>query len=182
MPRLMVQRTTPLLALLLAAALVAGCGSSKKSNTTSSSTSTPTTAAVAPSPAPLTAAQYKAKLAEFSKREDKVHGLVDKVMGAKHKTVLAIRIALTVFANDQQAFGDQVAAITPPKDATAANALLARGAHDTASELRPLLAKLAKVKSVKAALALIGGSPPKGGAEVDRALGKLKKLGYTKGS
>ena len=180
----MVQRNTSALALLLVAAvLIAGCGSAKKSTTSASSTSTPTTtAAVAPSSAPLTAAQYRAKLAEFSRREDKVHGLVDKVMGAKKKTVLAIRIALTVFANDQQSFGDQVAAITPPKNATKANALLARGAHDTANELRPLLAKLAKVKSVGAAMALIGKGAPKGGAEVDRALGKLKKLGYTKGS
>jgi len=184
MPRLMVQRTTPLLAVLLTAAVFLGaCGSSKKSNTSVSSTSAPTTtAAVALSSGPLTAAQYKAKLAEFSRREDKVHGLVDKVMGAKKKTVLAIRVVLTVFANDQQSFGDQVAAITPPNDAKAANALLARGAHDTATELRPLLAKLANVKSVNAAMALISKGAPKGGAEVDRALGKLKKLGYTKGS
>ena len=80
--------------------------------------------------------------------------------------------------------GDQVAALKPPKNAEAANALLARGEHDTATATRTVLPQLAKLKSVKAALSLLNKTQgnANGGRELDQALAELKTLGYTKGS
>jgi hypothetical protein len=61
-----------------------------------------------------------------------------------------------------------------------------RGEHDTAAEVRSVLPELAKVSSAKAALAFLnkqlGSGSAKGGQEVDQALAKLRKLGYSKGS
>jgi hypothetical protein len=49
--------------------------------------------------------------------------------------------------------------------------------------VRALVARLSRVKTPKAALALINKTPTtRGGAETDQALSQLKKKGYTKGS
>ena len=95
-----------------------------------------------------------------------------------------IRARLSTFANAAQKLGDQVAALKPPKNAEAANALLARGEHDTATATRTVLPQLAKLKSVKAALSLLNKTQgnANGGRELDQALAELKTLGYTKGS
>jgi len=98
--------------------------------------------------------------------------------------VAEIRARLSTFANAAQKLGDQVAALKPPKNAEAANALLARGEHDTATATRTVLPQLAKLKSVKAALSLLNKTQgnANGGRELDQALAELKTLGYTKGS
>ena len=80
--------------------------------------------------------------------------------------------------------GDEVAALKPPRSAEAANALLARGEHDTASATIAVLPQLAKLKSVKAALSFLNKSHGngKGGRELDQALAELKTIGFTKGA
>jgi len=92
-------------------------------------------------------------------------------------------VRLSTFANAAQKLGDEVAALKPPKNAEAANALLARGEHDTATATRAVLPQLAKLKSVKAALSLLNRTQgsANGGRELDQALAELKTLGYTKG-
>lgn len=76
-----------------------------------------------------------------------------------------------------------MAKLKPPKDAESANSELARGAHDTASEIRAIVGRLASVKSLKAAQSLLGKvGNPKGGRETDQALGELQRKGYTKAS
>lgn len=45
-----------------------------------------------------------------------------------------------------------------------------------------LLPKIESAGSVKAALQTIQANPRKGGAEIERAVADLKKLGYTSGS
>ena len=91
---------------------------------------------------------------------------------------------LSNFANATQKLGDEVAALKPPKNAEAANALLARGEHDTANATRAVLPQLMKLKSVKAALSFLNKSQgnANGGRELDQALAELKKMGYAKGS
>ena len=129
----------------------------------------------------LSASQYRARLASLSHREDKAHADLDKVM--RSNRVAEIRSQLLKFAADQEADGNEVANLKPPKDAQAANALLARGLHDTSSELRALIARLSKVKAPKAALTLINKTQTtRGGAETDRALSELQKKGYTRAS
>jgi hypothetical protein len=125
---------------------------------------------------------YRSRLAKIAKEADVAHGDVDKAMGAK--TVAAIRTRLKAFAAAEDQLGDEVAALKPPKDAAAANAELARGEHDLASEIRAMLPQVQNLTTPKAALSLLDKQlgNVKGGNEEDDALSKLKKLGYTKGS
>ena len=148
------------MALLLLLALVAGCGGSSR----------------------LSPSAYRAKLATIGREANKAQAQVEK--GLHATSVAEIRTRLSTFANAAQKLGDQVAALKPPKNAEAANALLARGEHDTASATRAVLPQLAKLKNVKAALSFLNKSQgnAKGGRELDQALAELKKMGYTKGS
>jgi hypothetical protein len=147
-------------ALALLVALVAGCGGSNR----------------------LSQSAYRARLATIGREANSAQAAVEQ--GLHAKSVAELRRRLSSFAGATQKLGDEVAALKPPKNAEAANALLARGEHDTASATRAVLPHLAKLKSVKAALSLLNKSQgnAKGGRELDQALAELKKLGYTKGS
>ena len=148
------------IALLLLLALVAGCGGSSR----------------------LSPSAYRAKLATIGREANTAQGEVEK--GLHAKSVADIRTRLSTFANATQKLGDEVAALKPPKNAEAANTLLARSEHDTASATRAVLPQLATLKSVKAALSFLNRSQgnAKGGRELDQALTELKKMGYAKGS
>ena len=130
----------------------------------------------------LSSAGYKSELAKISKQSDRAHAAVEQ--GApKATTVAQVQTLLGRFANAEDRLGDEVGKLKAPKDAEAANAELARGEHDDAAEIRSVLPKLAKFKSVQQAFGFLQqlGST-KGGKEEDRAIGQLKKLGYTSGS
>jgi len=148
------------IALLLLLALVAGCGGSSR----------------------LSPSAYRAKLTAIGHEANTAQGQVEK--GLQAKSVAEIRTRLSTFANATQKLGDEVVALKPPRNAEAANALLARGEHDTVSATRAVLPQLAKLKNVKAALSLLNRSEgnAKGGRELDQALTELKKMGYAKGS
>jgi hypothetical protein len=148
------------IALLLLLVLAAGCGGSSR----------------------LSPSAYRAKLAAIGREANTAQGQVEK--GLHAKSVAEIRSRLSTFASATQKLGDEVAALKPPRNAEAANALLARGEHDTASATRAVLPQLAKLKNVKAALSLLNRSEgnAKGGRELDQALTELKKMGYAKGS
>ena len=145
---------------LLLVGLVAGCGGSAR----------------------LSPNAYRARLATIGREANGAEAGVER--GLHAKTVVELRQRLGSFARAAQKLGDEVGALKPPKNAETANALLARGEHDTASATRAVLPHLAKLKSVKAALSLLNKSQgnAKGGSELDEALAELKKLGYTKGS
>jgi type IV pilus biogenesis protein CpaD/CtpE len=148
---------------------VAACGSSGNASKTGTTTR-------------LTATEYRTKLAQIAQEADVVQGSVEQ--GLKAKSVARLDAILSKFADSSQRLGVEVAALSPPQNAVAANSELARGESDTASATRAALAKLSGMKSMKAALAYLQSSQAnaKGGHELDDALTKLKKLGYTKGS
>jgi hypothetical protein len=148
------------IALLLLLALVAGCGGSSR----------------------LSPSAYRAQLVTIGREANKAQTQVEK--GLHAKSVAEIRTRLSTFANAAQKLGDEVAALKPPNNAEAANALLARGEHDTANATRTVLPQLATLKSVKAALSVLNKSQSnaKDGRELDQALAELKKMGYTNGS
>jgi hypothetical protein len=130
----------------------------------------------------LSSSDYKAELAKISKQSDAAHAAVEQ--GApKATTVAQVQTVLRRFAGSEDRIGDEVSKLKPPANAAAANAELARGEHDDASEIRAVLPKLAKFKSVQQAFGYLQqlGST-KGGHEEDQAIGELKKLGYTSGS
>jgi hypothetical protein len=88
---------------------------------------------------------------------------------------------LTAFGAAENRIGDEVAALNPPTNAEAANTELAKGQHDTATELHALLPKIKKMPTAQAAIAYLSKkSTTKGGHEVDQALAMLKHLGYIK--
>jgi hypothetical protein len=90
---------------------------------------------------------------------------------------------MEAFLADERSAAAKVAGVQPPRDAASANALLATGLRDSAAELQSVLPAVRKAASTKdAILAVEHGVKPKGGQEIDRALGQLKKLGYSKGS
>jgi len=70
--------------------------------------------------------------------------------------------------------GDEVAALRRPKNAEAANTLLARGEHDTASATRAVLPQVAKLKSVEAMLSFLNKSQ---GRSIDGFLGAICSFG-----
>ncbi len=130
----------------------------------------------------LSSAQYKQELAKISKQSDAAHGAVEQ-SAPNAKTVAQVQAVLRKFASAEDRIGAEVAKLKAPQNAERANSELARGEHDDAAEIRAMLPKLARFKSVQQAFAYLQqlGST-KGGREEDEAIGQLKKLGYTSGS
>jgi hypothetical protein len=145
---------------LSCAVLVAGCGSSGGSR--------------------LSAHDYTARLASIGKEADKAQTAVEQALRAT--TVGEIHTRLGNFADADDRIGDEIAKLRPPKNGESANAELAKGEHDLASEVHALLPEISKQKAAKAALATIQKSlgDAAGAHEIDEALTRLKKLGYTK--
>jgi hypothetical protein len=126
--------------------------------------------------------EYRNELAKISKEAGTAHAQLERDAPAA-TTVAQLQTALRRFATAEDRIGDDVSKLKVPADAKTANAELARGQHDDADEIRALLPKLAKYKSVQQAFtALQHLSGSKGGREGDEALAKLKQLGYTNGS
>jgi hypothetical protein len=129
----------------------------------------------------LSASEYRARLAALADEANAAQTNAQKAFEAKDVSDLQSR--LRQFADAEERIGDKLARLKPPKNAEAANAELARGFHDTASELRdvvPGLSRFSLPAEAMASLRKLGNT--NGGHEIDDALGKLKKLGYTKGS
>jgi hypothetical protein len=127
----------------------------------------------------LSASAYRAHLRTIAKESNTAQHAVEK--GFQATSVPKLVTVLTAFGADEKRIGDQVAALDPPTNAEAANTELAKGQHDTASEIQALLPKIEKMPSAKAAIAYLSKkSTTKGGREVDQALAKLKQLGYIK--
>lgn len=125
---------------------------------------------------------YQNELAKISKQAGTAHAQLERA-GPTATTVAQLQTALRQFAGAEDRLGDEISKLKVPNDAKAANAELARGQHDDADEIRALLPKLSKYKSVQDALTSLqrlGSS--RGGREGDEALTKLKQLGYTSGS
>jgi len=130
----------------------------------------------------LSSAQYKQELGKISKQSDAAHGAVEQ-SAPNAKTVAQVQTVLRKFAGAEDRIGDEVSKLKAPQNAAAANAELARGEHDDAAEIRAVLPKLARFKSVQQAFGYLQqlGST-KGGQEEDHAIGQLKRLGYTSDS
>jgi hypothetical protein len=126
--------------------------------------------------------EYTSELATISKQAGTAHAQLERD-GPTATTVAQLQTALRRFAGAEDRIGDDISKLKVPNDARAANAELARGQHDDADEIRALLPKLSKYKSVQdafTALQHLGSS--KGGREGTDALTKLRQLGYTQGS
>jgi hypothetical protein len=150
-----------------AAFLLAGCGGSGGSSSSSSQ---------------LSADAYRAQLVKIKQQSNQAQADVAKGLSAK--TIADLRSKLDAFASESQRISDEVASLDAPKNAEAANAELAKGEHDTATATQAASAAIAKLKTPHAALAYLQSQlgNAKGGHELDDAITKLKKLGYTSGS
>ena len=127
----------------------------------------------------LSASDYRAHLETIAKESDAAQHAVGK--GFQATSVPQLVQVLDVFGAAEKRIGDEVAALKPPKDAESANTELAKGQHDTASEVQAVIPKIKKLPSAKAAIAVLSKTPTTmGGREVDQALAMLKKLGYIK--
>jgi hypothetical protein len=127
----------------------------------------------------LSASAYRAHLVTVGKESDTAQHNVEK--GFLATSVAQLAKVLTRFAAAEKGIGDEVAGLKAPKDAEAANAELANGLQDTASEAEAIVPKVEKMPSAKAAIAFLQKSAQtQGGRELDDALAKLKKLGYIK--
>lgn len=130
----------------------------------------------------LSASEYRAQLAKIKQQSAQAQAQV--AQGLHAKTVADLHKRLEAFAAASNRMGDEVAKLKAPSDAEAANAELAQGEHDTAAATRAAAAAVARLKTPRAALALLEHSlgNDKGAHELDSALAKLKTLGYTSGS
>ena len=152
----------------VAVLLLTACGSSGGSSTTTTQQGKR-----------LTQALYRAQVAIFKREATKAQS--DVAQGLQAKTVAELKQRIDKFAAETQRLGDKIAALNPPKDAEAANTQLAQGLHDISAGTRDVSSQIANLKSVGTAIAYIEHAkrPKKGGLEVQKAIAKLQKLGYT---
>jgi hypothetical protein len=170
---------------LAAAGLVTAVLSACASSGSTGSGSTPAVTALSTGTATgtaLTAVAYRQALHQVAREENRAQHGVARAFQAH--TVAQIRAALTTFAADQRDAAHRLTAITPPANAVNANTQLARAFGDNATTIDTLLTKLANATSVKQAIAIIQSdqTAQQIGHEIDTALAKLKRLGYTSGS
>ncbi|HEU5476372.1 MAG TPA: hypothetical protein VFU64_00895 [Gaiellaceae bacterium] len=126
----------------------------------------------------LSKADYRNQLGVILKSSSLAHHSLS-LAGATAQTVPQLQTHLRRFAASEDRLGDEVSALKPPKDAEAANTLVAKGAHHDATEVRKLIPKLSKFSNVRQALHFLNGvGHTKGGQELDKATRKLRKLGY----
>ena len=125
---------------------------------------------------------YRSQLAKIKQQSNQAQAQVAK--GLTATTVAELRSKLDAFSSASQRISDEVANLDAPDNAKAANAELAKGEHDTATETHAASAAVAKKQTVQAAVAYLQTQlgNAKGGHELDDAITKLKKLGYTSGS
>jgi uncharacterized protein YlxW (UPF0749 family) len=130
----------------------------------------------------LSADEYRTQLAAIGKEAGHAQSDVEK--GLHAKTLGELRDQLDKFAAEEEKIADEVDGLQAPKNAEHANHELAAGGHEIAADLHALLPKVAKARSVKAALALLDHdrAAAAAGQKIDHALTKLKGLGYTAGS
>jgi type VI protein secretion system component VasK len=130
----------------------------------------------------LSASAYKAKLTQIKQEAATAQANVAK--GLQAKSLAELQQRLNAFSDDTQRIGDEVAKLNPPQNAEAANTELAAGLHETSRTTRTLSKNIAGLHTPTEAIAYIEHSPAnaKGAHQVDEALSKLKKLGYTSGS
>ena len=145
---------------------LAACGSSNSSTTTTA----------------LTPAQYTAFLQRLSQRENQAHQALDQHLHSQ--SAAEIEAALKAFADDQAGAATQVADVTPPANAKAANDALEKAFKDIGASIQAVVAQVANASSGQAAIKQIQAAkgPQQAGQELDAALAELKKLGYTQGS
>jgi hypothetical protein len=131
---------------------------------------------------PLSAADYKAKIAAIGKEASQAQGSVES--GLKTNTPAALADALATFSSAEERMSKEVAGLNPPGNAQAANTELAQGLHDISAATDSILPQVRSAASVTAAVKLLNKSTDgaKAGHEVDDALAKLQKLGYATGS
>lgn len=170
----MLSRLVSSVLLTAACTLPAACSSS--GNSPGPQTSAPA------SPPRLSAAAYKRELKQIADEESGAQHAVQAAFRAK--TAATVRHALSTFADDQQQVSDEVSAIVPPANAQSANAALAHAFADNAAATRAVVRQLAEAATAKAALEIIQSATgaQRSGHEIDAALGRLRKLGYTAGS
>jgi hypothetical protein len=174
------QRLVACLLVVGACAPIADCSSSATS--AESATGSPPGSSQSAELSPLSAAAYRRVLARIGSEEDRAQHNVQLALRAH--TAAEVRSALAAFAADQQHVAAALRSTVPPPDARAANAALAHAFADNAAAVRQVAARIAHAASAKAALQVIQGASTaqRAGHEIDAALGRLRKLGYTSGS
>jgi hypothetical protein len=145
---------------------LAGCGSSDNGTTTQA----------------MTAHQYSQFLQSLSTREDQAHKTLDQALQAK--SLDQIQQGVSAFATDQSGAANQVSSVTPPANARSANGQLEKAFKDIAVAIQAVLPQIASAGSPQAALTVVqkAEGPQQAGHELDSALSRLRKLGYTRGS
>ena len=125
---------------------------------------------------------YRAKLAQVKQEATTAQAHV--ASGLQAKSVSELRQKLEAFATDTGNIGDEVAKLNPPQNAEQSNTELAAGLRETARATRAASAQITKMHSAREAIAYLEHSPAnrKGAHQVDEALTRLKRLGYTPGS
>ena len=153
------------------ALLLAACGSSGSNNDTSSSGS-----------ASLSPSAYRAEIAKIKKQATNARG--DEALVLQARSVPELGARLDAFAYTTRHIGDEVAKLNPPKDAEAANVELAKGMHDISRATHRASLAVAKLRTAQAGIAYLAKSSAsaRGARELDDAIARLQKLGYTSGS
>jgi len=130
----------------------------------------------------LSASAYRAQIAKV--RHESARAQSQVALGLQAKTLAELRQRLDAFAAAMGRIGDEVAKVKPPKNAEAANDQLAQGLHDTAHATHSASGAVAKLHTPREAIAFLEQSNlnEKGAQEVNDAVAKLRKLGYTSGS
>lgn len=130
----------------------------------------------------LSKAAYQKQLAKISTEVRSAQQSIAQDASSA-KTVAQLQDVVRRYADAGDRFGTQLGNLNPPADAAKANAELAQGEHDNASDTKAVIPNLSKFKTVQQALSYLGAhAPTNGSKEITKALDTLKRLGYTVGS
>jgi hypothetical protein len=148
--------------------LLAACGSSGNSGSGGSSSS-------------LSPSAYRAQIAKIKKQATNARG--DEALALQAQSIPQLGQRLDAFAFTTNHIGDEVAKLNPPRNAEVANAELAKGMHDISRATHQASVEVAKLRTAQAGVAYLekSSASARGARELDDAIARLKKLGYTSG-
>jgi hypothetical protein len=127
--------------------------------------------------APLTKAQYIAKLRAANALSAKADDAAGAALGSKKSTPARVRALFMVMGQKHVAIGREFAALVPPPSAAQANADFARAEITFGQQNEAIAAKLPSTK--RALLKYIESlKPPSGGKLLDRAIAELHAAGF----
>ena len=127
--------------------------------------------------APLTKAQYVARLRAANAASTRADDAASTALGSKNATAAQVKALLMAMGREHLAIGREFAELVPPAAATKANADFARAEIVFGHQNEAIAARLPTTKPAQLEY-LRSLKPPSGGRLLDRAIAELHAAGF----